>query len=150
MYSVVNQITDWFVAAVPEPEEKNQSIQLAVHIEEFSEMLDRLTPVNVNSLEELQIFKQNITRFQRFLKENKISYTISKENRVEFLDSICDQIVTGIGLAYMHDMDVYGALQNVADSNDSKFDDNGMPIFNEQKKIIKGPNYVKPNLVDFV
>ena len=50
----------------------------------------------------------------------------------------------------MHDMDVHGALQDVADSNDSKFDDNGMPIFNEQKKIIKGPNYVKPNLVDFV
>ena len=150
MYSLVNQITDWFSAAVPNPNKKNQTTQLAVHIEEFLEMLHTLEPADNNSSEELQNIIKSNKRFYSFLKNNHINYTLPEENRVEFLDSICDQIVTGIGLAYMHDMDLHSALQNVADSNDSKFDDNGMPIFDEHKKIIKGPNYVKPNLVDFV
>ena len=46
-------------------------------------------------------------------------------------------------------LDIEGALKEVADSNDSKFDDEGRPIFNEQLKIMKGPNYFRPQLVKF-
>ncbi|MEG9499874.1 hypothetical protein [Mannheimia indoligenes] len=62
---------------------------------------------------------------------------------------LCDQIVTAIGVAYMFGMDIQGALKEVADSNDSKFE-NGEPVFNEQGKIAKGKHYFSPNLKQFI
>ena len=41
----------------------------------------------------------------------------------EELDALCDQIVTAIGVAHMSGMDIQGALQEVANSNDSKFEE---------------------------
>lgn len=35
-------------------------------------------------------------------------------------------------------------------SNMTKLNENGMPIFNEHGKVLKGPNYVQPNLLDLV
>ncbi|MNL46424.1 hypothetical protein D3C87_1691330 [compost metagenome] len=57
------------------------------------------------------------------------------------LDSICDQIVTGTGVAHTLDYDIVGAMTEVNRSNFSKFDDAGLPIYNEQGKVMKGPNY---------
>ena len=66
------------------------------------------------------------------------------------LDSLADQIVTAVGTAHMNGMDIVGALHEVNGSNFSKFDDEGNPIFNDNKKIMKGPNYYKPDLVKFL
>ena len=53
---------------------------------------------------------------------------------------------------YMH---VGGHLEEirrieVQESNMSKLDTNGKPIFNEQGKVMKGPNYFKPDLSKFL
>ncbi|SSX60346.1 nucleoside triphosphate pyrophosphohydrolase family protein [Actinobacillus lignieresii] len=74
---------------------------------------------------------------------------LDNEDKVELLDALCDQIVTAIGVAHMFGMNIQGALQEVANSNDSKFED-GKPVFNEQGKIAKGKHYFKPNLERFV
>jgi hypothetical protein len=67
-------------------------------------------------------------------------------NREEFLDSIADQIVTGVGVGHCAKMQVAEAVRRVNTSNWSKFDNDGNPIFNENGKISKGPNYTPPDL----
>jgi len=67
-------------------------------------------------------------------------------DRNEFLDSIADQVVTGIGAAYCAGMKGADACDRVNTSNWSKFDHNGQPIRDANGKIKKGPNYQPPVL----
>ena len=62
---------------------------------------------------------------------------------------MCDQIVTAIGVGYMLDFDMVGALTEVNSSNWSKFED-GEPIFDENGKIAKGKDYFKPELAKYI
>ncbi|MNF16361.1 hypothetical protein D3C80_2193450 [compost metagenome] len=63
------------------------------------------------------------------------------EDPLEMLDGLCDQIVTGTGVAHTLDYDIIGAMTEVNRSNFSKFDAAGQPIYNEQGKVMKGENY---------
>ena len=76
--------------------------------------------------------------------------TISAIDKVELLDSLCDQIVTALGVGYDLGFDMEGALWEVIKSNYSKFDDDGNPIFDENMKISKSNNYFKPNLEKYI
>ena len=42
------------------------------------------------------------------------------------------------------------AFNRIHDSNMSKLDDNNNPIYNEDGKVLKGPNYKAPNLIDLI
>ena len=79
-----------------------------------------------------------------WLKKGIVSARIT--DRKEFLDSIADQVVTGIGAAYCADMRASDACDRVNTSNWSKFDHNGQPIRDANGKITKGPNYQPPVL----
>lgn len=68
------------------------------------------------------------------------------KDREGFLDSLADQIVTAVGVGHCANMDVTEACLRVNESNWSKFDALGYPIFNEHGKIAKGPHYVQPDL----
>lgn len=87
-------------------------------------------------------FKAEVKSKEEEMQQNTI-------NQIELLDALCDQIVTAIGVAHMFGFDIQGALQEVANSNDSKFED-GKPVFNEHGKIAKGKNYFKPELAKFI
>lgn len=144
------QIYDWFAKAVPEPEQKNLNVQLGVHFEEISEMLQTL--INVNPIgipyTRLSTAYAGVLALAESLKNGDIDIPQNFDDTT-MLDSICDQIVTAIGVGYMYDYDVVGALGHVADSNDSKFVD-GEPVFKPNGKIAKGPNYWEPVLGSFV
>lgn len=147
----IRQIKAWFEAAVPAPSHRNASTQLAVHFEEVSEMLEELTKAGstFQSTEQLSFSHDVLNYIQRQLKKQDIELDLSKVDRVALLDALCDQIVTAVGVAHMLGMNIEGALFEVAGSNNSKFSKDGSPIFDEQKKIIKGPSYYKPNLTPF-
>lgn len=146
----ISQITSWFEKAVPRPTYTNAHAQLAVHLEEVSEMVTALflSASNERSTEHLAFLASvlDFTRRQLRDPEQGVSVEFEFVNREDLLDSLCDQIVTAVGLAHMLGMDLQGALAEVSRSNDSKFDDEGQPIFNEAHKIMKGPNYTPPNL----
>ena len=74
---------------------------------------------------------------------------INEHEKQELLDALCDQIVTAVGVAHMLGMDIEGALNEVNNSNWSKFED-GEPVFNEQGKIAKGRDYFAPDLTRFI
>lgn len=149
----VVQIADWFKKAVPHPTTQNIHTQIGVNFEETGEMIAALQPAGAvfQNREELSFVGQVVDFASRQMKNSGGDFIeLEDVNRVELLDAICDQIVTAIGIAVFLGMDIEGALKEVADSNDSKFDSEGNPIFNEARKIMKGPNYFKPELAKYV
>lgn len=149
MIDTFKEIKTWFELAIPTPTEDNKRVQLGVHLEEVCEMVDEFllrSPENV--LGNYPALTEQLTTVANRLKQDKL-IEVSITNRTEFLDSLCDQVVTAIGVAHMNGFDILGALAEVSASNSSKFVD-GKPIFNEHGKIAKGPSYFKPNLTKFV
>lgn len=153
----VNQITQiqgWFQKSFPDPTEQNMHTQLGVHLEEISEMMEVLNAAGSTqrNREQLQFSLDVLNYIQKEVKAHSkgVSIEFTDIDRQALLDALCDQIVTAVGVAHMLKMDIGGALQEVADSNDSKFDKDGMPIFNNQMKVMKGPDYFAPDLAPFV
>lgn len=136
----------WFELAVPNPTWKNKSVQLGVHFEEILEMLSSLvagSEVNGHdSLSEISWAFKNCPHSEYEEVESLI-------DKNEFLDSLCDQIVTALGVGYMFGFDMKGALAEVIRSNFSKFE-NGKPVFDENGKIKKGKDYTQPQLEGFI
>lgn len=144
----INRIVNWFKKAVPEPNEKNFNTQVGCDFEESAELLDALQGHNLETDDALKAFASQVRDFATKLKTGEIKVEV--KNRVDFLDAICDKIVTSTGMAVYEKMDIESGLEEVAASNDSKFGIDGNPLFDDNKKILKGPNYWKANLVSFV
>ena len=147
----VNSITEWFEKAIPSPKQKNIHVQLGVHFEEVSEMLQEMVvPRNHTEHEKMiQSVFLGMAPLADALKSGKITLDLTKIDRLKLLDSLCDQMVTAIGVAHMFNLNISSGLNEVDRSNWSKFVD-GKPIFNENGKIIKGENYTPPELDAFV
>lgn len=147
----VNRIIHWFERAVPAPTHKNVAVQLGCHFEEIVEMAVLFNSGFAEDLEDFSIAlkNENCTDSPSKRVEEFYPRPIPSKDRVELLDALCDQIVTAIGVTYMLRMDIKGALNEVIASNESKFVD-GVPVFDENGKIMKGSDYFKPDLKKFV
>lgn len=131
---------EWFQKAVPNPTDKNKSVQLGVCYEEFAELL---------TAQGCQITSSMVSGLADEYKKGLEYVDDDPQKRVETLDALCDIIVTVVGVAHMLDMDIISAMQEVNRSNFSKFV-NGKPVFNEQGKITKPDTYSPPNLEEFI
>ena len=129
----IQEIIEWFKAAKPEPTEKDKATQIGCHFEEVSEMLQALSCIR----EQVDDVSQEFYSSDAIDKDIDGKVMELPENwQIELLDSICDQIVTAIGVGYMMGFDMVGALDEVNKSNWSKFKD-GVPAFDENGKIAK-------------
>ena len=140
--------TAWIQAAIPEPTEKDRSTQLGVFLEELSETLQELSTEDAD----VALVLKNAIQSLHLLAEHSKSQGsifILPGNRLHFLDGLCDMIQTAASTAHVNKMDLVGGMSNVVESNFSKFVD-GKPLFNENKKVMKGPDYFKPDLAQFI
>ena len=138
---MIDNINLWHKRARPEPTEKDFNVQLGCHLEEFVEMLDSLT------IGDYPNFLKAIDTIEEISEKLKAgTLTVSSVDRVDLLDSLADQIVTAVGVGHCAKMDMNAAVQEVNDSNWSKFNYKGFPEFDENGKIKKGERYRKPNL----
>ena len=144
--SDIQKTVDFFSKAFPEPKSKNIHTQLGVHYEEIAEMTRALKSTDAKTAFLLKMVADANEALSRYLKESDNVLDLSSSDRVEILDGICDQIVTATGFGYMLRMDVAGGFGEVNRSNFSKFGENGEPIFDQNLKMIKGPNFFKPAL----
>lgn len=141
----IDQIELWHKRARPTPTEDDLSVQFGCHIEEFVEGLDSLEfDVADNNNIDFGQMMEALDALANGLKNGSLSVRIL--DRKEFLDSLADQVVTAVGAGYCAGMKTADAVAAVNRSNYSKFDKNGYPIFNENGKIAKGPDYAPPNL----
>ena len=72
------------------------------------------------------------------------------ENHVEVLKELSDVVFVCYQFAAAYGLDLDTAMQRVYESNMSKLDDDGNPIYRDDGKVLKGPNYRKPELGDLV
>lgn len=139
----------WFLKAVPNPTQKNISTQIGCHLEEVVEMLQELLANNPYASNNLRRTIDELDELSDRLKNDENAFCIDSTKRIAILDSLADQIVTATGVGTFLGMDVPGALAEVNRSNYSKFE-NGEPIFNENRKVMKGKDYTPPDLTPFV
>lgn len=91
-------------------------------------------------------------RFNLMDEENKEYKTAAKNNDiVEVADALGDMLYILCGTIITHGMqniidDVFDEIQK---SNMSKLDNEGKPIYRDDGKVLKGPNYFKPNIRKF-
>jgi hypothetical protein len=138
-------INTWHQRARPEPTLVHFGTQLGCHIEEFIEMLDSLSFHATDEQRQMMGVAHSVLGLvSRDLKSGAM--TVRVENRKELLDAMADQIVTAVGVGHCAQVDILEACKRVNDSNWTKYDDQGQPIFKEGGKIAKGPNYVEPDL----
>ena len=148
MNDIITQTTRWFELAHADQGHQKRTVQLGVHFEEVSEMLTALSssdPVTNTLLDQAQ---ESLEALAAHLKQNSKTVHINAE-RILLLDSLCDQTVTATGVAYDFGYKFPQALREVNRSNFSKFV-NGAPVFDENGKIKKGPDYTPPNLISYV
>ena len=134
----------WFDKARPHKTIPNFSVQLGVHFEEVAEGVEVLVGADAEANLLIAEAQTALCNLANYLKANHGHILV--ENPLLFLDSLCDQIVTATGVAHTLDYDIVGAMTEVNRSNFSKFDEAGLPIYNEQGKIMKGPNYTVAEL----
>lgn len=144
MKNQVEEVLQWFKLAVPDPTNKNKCVQVGCHFEETAEMMMALGDEWIGADVERCAKAWKVAEGED--AEHMATHNIDKK---ELLDSLCDQIVTAIGVAHMFRFDIVGALAEVNRSNFSKFVD-GKPVFNEQGKIAKPNSYNPPQLEQFL
>ena len=88
-------------------------------------------------------------RFKLMSEENKEYFEAAKnKDLIEIADALGDMLYILCGTILTHGMqdkieEVFNAIQ---DSNMSKLGEDGKPIFRKDGKVLKGPNYFKPDL----
>ena len=93
--------------------------------------------------------KINKLRFDLIKEElDELKDAIDKKDLLEVADALTDMLTYGAGHAFGINLDK--CFHEVQNSNMSKLDDNGKPIYNESGKVMKGPNYFKPDLSKFI
>lgn len=147
--NTIKSILDWFKKARPEVSAKHLHTQIGVHFEEVSEMLAEMTGLDGETRFLIEKAKLANHELAEHLKVNDHVIRINLEDRKNYLDALCDQIVTAVGCAHDQNMDIPNALDEVDRSNYSKFV-NGEAIFDENGKIAKGPDYFKADLRKYI
>ena len=86
------------------------------------------------------------------IKEELSELTDAMNNKdlLEVADALTDILYVTYGAGHAFGIDLDKCFDEVQNSNMSKLDKNGKPIYNEHGKVMKGPNYFKPDLSKFV
>ena len=81
---------------------------------------------------------------------NELKQAIREKNIKEVADALTDILYVTYGAGHAFGIDLDKCFNEVQNSNMSKLDNDGKPIYNENGKVMKGPNYFKPNLSKFI
>ena len=95
--------------------------------------------------------KINILRYNLIKEElDEFKQALDKNDLLEVADALTDILYVTYGAGHAFGIDLDKCFEEVQNSNMSKLGDDGKPIYNDSGKVMKGPNYFKPNLSKFV
>ena len=89
----------------------------------------------------IDLIKEELDELQEAMKNNDL---------LEVADALTDILYVTYGAGHAFGIDLDRCFDEVHNSNMSKLGENGEPIYNESGKVMKGPNYFKPDLSKFV
>jgi predicted HAD superfamily Cof-like phosphohydrolase len=112
----------------------------------------------------MQIFGQEVKKKPSFSSEkiNNLRYNLIKEELeelkeaidkkdiIEAADALTDILYVTYGAGHAFGIDLDKCFEEVQQSNMSKLDNEGKPIYNDAGKVMKGPKYFKPDLSKFI
>ena len=80
----------------------------------------------------------------------ELKQAISEKNLTEVADALTDILYVTYGAGHAFGINLDKCFEEVQESNMSKLGKDGKPIFNEFGKVMKGPDYFKPDLSKFI
>ena len=89
----------------------------------------------------LDLIKEELSELEEAMKT---------KNLKEVADALTDILYVTYGAGYAYGIDLDQCFKEVQRANMSKLGEDGQPIYNDQGKVMKGPNYTKPDLSKFV
>jgi predicted HAD superfamily Cof-like phosphohydrolase len=89
----------------------------------------------------IDLIKEELEELKEAMKNNDL---------LEVADALTDILYVTYGAGHAFGIDLDKCFDEVQNSNMSKLGENGEPIYNESGKVMKGPNYFKPDLSKFV
>ena len=95
---------------------------------------------NINSLR-LSLIQEELDELTKAINENDV---------LEVADALTDILYVTYGAGHAFGINLDKCFDEVQKSNMSKLDKDGKPIYNENGKVMKGPDYFKPNLSKFL
>ena len=86
------------------------------------------------------------------IKEELLELTEAMNNKdlLEVADALTDILYVTYGAGHAFGINLDLCFDEVQNSNMSKLDENGKPIYNDFGKVMKGPNYFKPDLSKYI
>ena len=80
----------------------------------------------------------------------ELTEAMQNENLLEVADALTDILYVTYGAGHAFGIDLDKCFEEVQNSNMSKLGEDGKPIYNEAGKVMKGPNYFKPDLSKYL
>ena len=81
---------------------------------------------------------------------DELSQAMKNKDLLEVADALTDILYVTYGAGHAFGINLDKCFDEVQNSNMSKLNEDGKPIYNESGKVMKGPNYFKPDLSKFV
>ena len=81
---------------------------------------------------------------------DELTEAINNKDLLEVADALTDILYVTYGAGHAFGIDLDKCFDEVQNSNMSKLDEKGKPIYNESGKVMKGPNYFRPDLSKFL
>ena len=95
--------------------------------------------------------KINILRYNLIKEElDEFKQALDNKDLLEVADALTDILYVTYGAGHAFGIDLDACFDEVQNSNMSKLGLDGKPIFNDQGKVMKGPNYFKPDLSKYI
>ena len=90
-------------------------------------------------------------RFDLIQEElNELQHAMKTKDLKEVADALTDILYVAYGAGCAYGIDLDKCFKEVQRANMSKLGNDGKPIYNDKGKVMKGPNYLPPNLKQFV
>jgi len=105
----------------------------------------------VKTKSELSSEKINSLRLSLIQEElDELTKAINENDILEVADALTDILYVTYGAGHAFGINLDKCFDEVQESNMSKLGKNGKPLYNEHGKVMKGPDYFKPDLSKFI
>ena len=117
--------------------------KVKIFMEIFGQEIKKKSSLSSEKINKLRVslIEEELDELKQAIKNNDIK---------EVADALTDILYVTYGAGHAFGIDLDKCFDEVQNSNMSKLSEDGKPIYNEDGKVMKGPNYFKPNLMKFL
>ena len=117
--------------------------KVKIFMETFGQEVKNSSSLSSEKINDLRIslIEEELDELKKAIKDNDIK---------EVADALTDILYVTYGAGHAFGINLDECFAEVQNSNMSKLGEDGKPIYNDSGKVMKGPNYFKPNLGKFI